>query len=86
MAARRPGFGRSTISSGRIGAGEQVTQRPLPPQCQANPPSMLWPVVQQMAALAERLDVAMPAPAVAGIVVEMGSCQHDLGRPYRRAI
>jgi hypothetical protein len=44
---------------------------------------MLGPVVQQVTPLAQRFDIAVPASAVAGIVVEMGRCQHDLGRPYR---
>ena len=44
---------------------------------------MLGAVVQQMASLAERLDVAMPAPAMRGVVVEMSGRQHDLGRRPR---
>ena len=44
---------------------------------------MLGPVMQQMAPLAERLDVAVPAAAVRGVVVEMRRRQHDLGRPAR---
>ena len=45
---------------------------------------MLGPVVQEVAALAERLEIAMPRTAMRRIVVEMGRCQHNLGRPGRR--
>ena len=44
---------------------------------------MLGPVMQQVAPLAERLDVAVPPPAMRGVVVEMCCRQHHLGRPYR---
>ena len=44
---------------------------------------MLGPIVQQMAPLAERLDVAVPPPAMRGVVVEMRRRQHHLGRPAR---
>ena len=44
---------------------------------------MLGPVVEQMAPLAERLDVAVPPPAVPGVVVEVGCRQHDLGSSAR---
>ena len=41
------------------------------------PPLMLVAVVQHVAALAERLEVARPI--VAGVVVEMRGCEDDLG-------
>ena len=44
---------------------------------------MLGPVVQKMAALAERLEIAMTWAAMRRIVVEMCRRQHDLGRPGR---
>ena len=70
----------------RVGAGEQVAQGPSSPQRQPDPPPMLGPVVQQMAALAECFDVAMPSPAMGRVMVEMGRRQHDLGRPHRRIL
>jgi hypothetical protein len=39
-------------------------------------------VVEQVTALAERSEVA--AGIVAGIVVEVGASEHDLGRSHRR--
>ena len=44
---------------------------------------MLGPVVQQVAPLAQRPDVAVPPAAVSGVVVEMRRRQHHLGRPHR---
>ena len=44
---------------------------------------MLGSVVQQVAPLAERLDVAVPTAAVARFVVEMRRRQPHLGRPAR---
>ena len=70
----------AVISPGRVGAEKQITQCPSPAQRQSDPPPVLWPVVQQMAPLAECLDIAVPAPAVRGIMVEVGGRQHDLGR------
>jgi hypothetical protein len=37
-----------------------------------------WAIIQQMAALAERFDVAVPWPAVPWVVVEVGCGQHHL--------
>ena len=67
----------------RVRPKEQVAQGPPSPQGHPNPPSMLWSVVQHVAPLAERPDVAMPATAMSWIMVEMCSRQHDLGRPER---
>jgi hypothetical protein len=39
-----------------------------------------------MAALAERLDIAVLVAAMRRIMVEMGGCQDDLGRPYGRIL
>ena len=74
------------ISAGRVGAGEQVAQRPSPPQRHPDPPAVLRPVMQQVAPLAERPDVAMPAPTMSRIVVEVRRRQHHLGRPDRRSL
>ena len=62
-----------------IRTGGQVAQRPAPTQGHANPPSMLWPVMQHVAPLAERPDVAAPAPTVGRIVIEMRCRQHHFG-------
>ena len=40
---------------------------------------MLWPIMQHMTALAERLQV--PRPVVGRIMIEMGCRQHDLRYP-----
>ena len=45
---------------------------------------MLWPIVQQVAPLAQGPDVAVPAPTMGRIVIEMRCRQHHLGRPKRR--
>ena len=71
------------ISAGRVGAGEQVAQCPAPAQRHPNPPAVLRPVMQQVAPLAQRPDVAVPASTVRRVVIEMCSRQHDLGRPER---
>jgi hypothetical protein len=68
----------------RIDAGEQVAQGPPSAQGEPDPAAMLGPVVEQMAALAQRPDVAVPPAAVPGVVVEMRRRQHHLGRPHRR--
>ena len=47
---------------------------------------MFRPVVQQMAALAQGPDVAVPAPAMGWVVVEVGRREHDLGRADRRVL
>ena len=69
------------ISAGGVGTGEQVAQGPPPTQGHANPPSMLWSVVQHVAPLAERPDVAMPPTAMSWIMIEMCGRQHHLGCP-----
>ena len=66
-----------------VGTGEQITQRPPSPQRQPDPAPVLRPVVQQMAPLAQGPDVAVPPPAMGGILVEMCCRQHDLGGPDR---
>src|SRR5690349_5481444 len=45
---------------------------------------MLGPVVQQMAALAERPEIAVARAAMRRVVVEMRRRQHDLSHPCRR--
>ena len=75
-ASSLPSFARRD----RVGAREQVAQRPSPAQRQPDPPPMLGPVVQQVAPLAECPDVAVPAPAMGRVMVEMRRRQHDLGR------
>ena len=47
---------------------------------------MLRPVMQQVAPLAERSDVAVLAAAMRRVVVEMGRRQHDLGHADRRIL
>ena len=66
------------ISAGRVGTGEQVAQGPAPTQGHANPPPVLWPIMEHVAPLAERPDVAVPAPNSGPIMIEMCSRQHDL--------
>src|SRR4051794_28796135 len=39
-----------------------------------------------MAPLAERLDVAVPPPAMGRVMVEVGCRQHHPGRPDRRSV
>ena len=43
---------------------EQVAKRPAPLQGEPDAAAMLLPVVQQVAPLAEYLDVAVPPPAM----------------------
>ena len=50
----------------------------------ANPPSMLWPIMEHVTPLTERPDVAVPASTVGRVVIEMCSRQHGLRRPERR--
>ena len=64
-------------------AREQIAQRTAPAQRHPDPPAVFRPVMQHMAALAERPDVAVPAPAVGRIVVQMCGRQHDLRRADR---
>lgn len=47
---------------------------------------MLRSVVQHVAPLAERPDVAVPASATCRVMIEMGRRQHHLGRPKRYII
>ena len=79
-----PMVAADTISPGRVGAGEQVPQRPSPAQGEPDPPPVLGPVVQQVAPLAQGPDVAVPPAAMRRIVVEVGRRQHHLGRAHRR--
>ena len=65
-------------TSGRIDAREQVAQSSPPAQGEPDPPAVLGPVMQQVAPLAECLDVAVPPPAVRRVVVEMRRRQHHL--------
>jgi hypothetical protein len=44
---------------------------------------MLGPVVQRVTALAQSADVAVPATAMRGVMVEMGCGQDYLSRPDR---
>jgi hypothetical protein len=73
-------------SPGRVRAGEEVTQGSPFAQGECDTPAMLWAVVEQMAPLAQRLDVAVTRTAMGGIVIQMSGCQHDLGGPGRRVI
>ena len=76
-----PPLGEFRTLPGKIGAREQVAQRPSPAQGHPNPPAVLRPVMQHMAALAKRPDVAVPPPTVGRVVIEMGGRQHHLGCP-----
>ena len=78
--------GADRCRSERVGAGEQVAQRPSPAQRHPDPPPVLRPIMQQVTPLAERPDVAVPAAAMRRIVVEMRCREHDLGRPHRRVL
>jgi len=67
----------------RIEPREQVAQGPAPAQGEPDPAAVLGPVVQQVAPLAQRPDIAVPPAAVPGVVVEMRRRQHHPGRPHR---
>ena len=76
-------LGYPNASLGRVGTREQVAQGAAPAQGEPDAPTMLRPVVEQMAPLAERLDVAVPAAAVPWVMIEMRRGQDDLGRSAR---
>jgi hypothetical protein len=70
----------------RIDAGEQIAEGPPSAQGEPDAAAMLGSVVEQMAPLAERLDVAVSPPAMARVVVEMRRRQHQLGHPHRHSL
>jgi hypothetical protein len=71
---------------GRVGTTKQITQCPSPAQRQPDPLAMLRAVMQQVAALAECLDVAVPTAAMGWVVIKVGCCQYDLGGSYRHIL
>ena len=68
--------------SGNAGIFVQVADRAQAKQVPPALPSMLRRVVNHMATLTKRSEIARQA--VARIVVEMRAGQHDIGRPHRR--
>ena len=74
------------VSPEGIGSCEEIAQGATSAQGECDTPAMLWAVVEQMAPLAQRLDVAVTRTAMGGIVIQMSGCQHDLGGPGRRVI
>ena len=71
-----------SVSAGVVEPGEQITKRPPAPQSQSDPAPVFRAVMQQMAPLAECSNIAVPAPAMCRVMVEVGGRQHDLGRPH----
>src|SRR5258706_5126882 len=66
--------------SGGVGAKEQIAERPAQQVGDTPPCQVVWAVMDQMAALAEALEVAQPI--ISRIVVKMGGGQHDTGLSY----
>ena len=71
-----------SASAGVVEPGEQITKCSPPPQSQSDPAPVFRAVMQQVTPLAECSNIAVPPPAVGGIMVAVGGRQHDLGRPH----
>ena len=78
-----PWYSRAARLRASVGSGEQSAERAPAPEREPSAPQVFEPVVQQMAALAQGPDVAVPAATMARIMVEMRRRQHDLGRAER---
>jgi len=77
----REGLG---LSGSPIGSVEQIPKRPSPTKGDPDPATVLCPVMQEMAALAERSQIARLV--VSRIMIEMRRRQDDLGSPQLIAI